>query len=207
MADSEEIGLNFKSRIPTLAADADITTAFKMYHYGVEVSPGPGNYAPNSIEGNLQAIDGRVDYLEAAGSGGRVSTVEPTAISLGVPSVPNGFIWVNPSIAAASVSYIADINTQVASYTLATADAGKIVEMNVGSANNLTIPTQASVPIPVGTIIRITQIGAGQTTVLADSGVTIRSRSSYIKLSGQYAKAEIYKRDTNEWLLSGDLSA
>jgi hypothetical protein len=97
-------------------------------------------------------------------------------------------------------------NTPTASYTLALADAGKVVEMNVASANNLTVPPAASVPFPLGTIIEITQLGGGQTTIIAGSGVTIRSPNGKMKLTGQYSSASLRKRATNEWMLIGDLS-
>lgn len=44
-------------------------------------------------------------------------------------------------------------NRQVASYPLVLSDADKLVEMNVGSANDLTVPTNASVAFPIGTQI------------------------------------------------------
>lgn len=98
-------------------------------------------------------------------------------------------------------------NTQTASYTLVLADNGKIIEMNVGSANNLTVPPNSSVAFPIGTLIGIDQIGAGQTTIVAGAGVTIRSSGSLVKVKGQYSSASLRKRATDEWVLVGDLSA
>lgn len=101
----------------------------------------------------------------------------------------------------------AGINTQTGtSYTLALSDKGKVVEMNNASANTLTIPPNSSVAFDVGTYINLAQIGAGQTTVQGGSGVTIRQRQSKLKFAGQYATATLYKRGTDEWLLSGDLT-
>ena len=51
------------------------------------------------------------------------------------------------------------------------------------------------------------QIGAGQTTILATGGVTILSYLSYVKMTGQYAGATLYKRATDTWVLMGNLSA
>lgn len=96
-------------------------------------------------------------------------------------------------------------NTQTASYTLVLADAGKIVEMNVGSANNLTVPPNSGVAFPIGTAIAICQIGAGLTTIVAGSGVTIDSLSGTLVMAGQYATASLRKRGTNEWVLAGGL--
>jgi hypothetical protein len=97
-------------------------------------------------------------------------------------------------------------NLQTASYTLVAGDAGKLVEMNVGSANNLTVPLNSSVPFPVGTKIDILQVGAGQTTVVATGGVTINANPG-IKLSGQWAAASLVKRATDNWVLIGNITA
>jgi hypothetical protein len=100
----------------------------------------------------------------------------------------------------------ASINAQTGtSYTLVLTDQSKIIEMNNASANTLTVPTDASVNFPVGTVIDIFQTGAGQTTV-GGAGVTINARPG-LKLSGQWATATLIKRATNTWLLTGSLSA
>lgn len=90
-------------------------------------------------------------------------------------------------------------------YTLVLTDAGRVIEMNNAAANTLTVPTDASVNFPVGTVIDIFQTGAGQTTV-GGAGVTINARPG-LKLSGQWATATLIKRAANTWLLTGSLSA
>lgn len=99
------------------------------------------------------------------------------------------------------------INTQTGSYTLVLSDGMKIVEMNVAGANNLTVPLNSSVAFPIGTLIDVTQIGAGQTTIVATGGVTISSKGGNLKLTGQWSGATLYKRATDTWVLLGDLSA
>lgn len=98
-------------------------------------------------------------------------------------------------------------NTQTDSYTLVLTDAGKMITMNKSTANNLTVPPNSSVAFPTNTRIDIIQYGAGQTTVVAGSGVTIRSSSSKLKLTGQYSGASLWKKGTDEWILVGDLTA
>ena len=77
--------------------------------------------------------------------------------------------------------------------------------MDVGSANNLTVPPNGSVAFPIGTQIIITQLGAGQTTIVAGSGVTILSSGGKLKIADQYSGATLIKRNTNEWVLFGNL--
>jgi hypothetical protein len=98
-------------------------------------------------------------------------------------------------------------NRQTASYTLVLSDADKLVEINNASANNLTIPLNSSVAFATGTQILLAQYGAGQTTIVATSGVTIRSNGAKLKLNAQYSGATLIKIDTNEWYLFGDIAS
>ena len=97
-------------------------------------------------------------------------------------------------------------NAQTSSYSLLLADKDKLVEMNVGSSNNLTVPLNSSQAFPVGTQITILQTGAGQTTVVATGGVTINATPG-LKLRAQWSSATLIKRGTDTWVLVGDLSA
>jgi hypothetical protein len=108
---------------------------------------------------------------------------------------------------AAKTNKLITTNRQTASYTLVLSDADKLVEMNVGSANNLTIPLNSSVAFPTGTQILLAQYGAGQTTIVATSGVTVRSNVGKLKLNVQYSGATLIKIGTDEWYLFGDLVA
>jgi hypothetical protein len=98
------------------------------------------------------------------------------------------------------------INQQTSSYALVLTDKDKIVEMNVGSANNLTVPLNSSVAYPIGTVIDIVQVGSGQTTVVATGGVTINSTSG-LKIRTQWGSASLIKRAENTWVLIGDVAA
>ena len=103
------------------------------------------------------------------------------------------------------ISHIAT-TTQVASYTLVLGDDGTIVQMNVGSANNLTVPANSSVAFTIGTQIIIQQQGAGQTTIVAAGGVTLSSTPG-LKLRAQNSGAVCVKYSTDAWFVFGDLSA
>jgi hypothetical protein len=98
------------------------------------------------------------------------------------------------------------LNKESASYTLLLTDAHNYVEMEVSSANVLTIPTNATVAFPIGTEIRVTQLGTGQTTITPAAGVTLRSISGKDKTTGQYSVATLFKRGLNEWYLFGDIT-
>lgn len=93
-----------------------------------------------------------------------------------------------------------------ASYVLVLADAFKLVTMSNAAANTLEVPPNSSVAFPNGTRIDIGQDGAGQTTVQAGVGVTIRTPET-LKLRKQYAKATLIKRATDTWDIEGNLEA
>jgi hypothetical protein len=96
-------------------------------------------------------------------------------------------------------------NTQTASYVLRLSDLAGTVETNEAGANTLTVPPNAATPFPIGTALKIAQIGAGQTTLTPGAGVTLRSRIG-LKSAGQYAVFYLYKRAADEWVASGDLT-
>jgi hypothetical protein len=95
---------------------------------------------------------------------------------------------------------------QSASYILVLSDNYKLIEMEVSTANTLTIPTNTSEPFPIGTQILISQLGTGQTTITPALGVTIRSSGGKTKTAAQYAMLTLIKRTTNDWYLAGDLT-
>jgi hypothetical protein len=97
-------------------------------------------------------------------------------------------------------------NTKTSSYTTVITDKDKVLEMNVDSANNLTIPLNSAVAYPIGTQINILQVGVGQTTVVPAVGVTINATPG-LKLRAQWSAATIAKRAENTWVLIGDLIA
>lgn len=93
------------------------------------------------------------------------------------------------------------INRQTGNYVLVLADTTKVVEMNVGSSNTVTVPPQSSVGWPDNTYITISQYGAGATSVVAGSGVTIRSSADTLVSPGQYAPMVLKKIASDEWYL------
>jgi hypothetical protein len=94
-------------------------------------------------------------------------------------------------------------NRQTASYTLVVGDKDKLVEMNVASANNLTVPASIFAD---GDQILLAQYGAGQTTVVAGSGMTIRSNGGKLKLNVQYSGASLVFVSATEAYLFGDIA-
>ena len=91
-------------------------------------------------------------------------------------------------------------------YTLATSDVNKLVELNNASAITLTIPTNAAVAgFNTGDQVNLLQTGAGQVTV-GGASVTLNGTPG-TKLRAQWSSATLIKRATDTWVIVGDLSA
>lgn len=112
----------------------------------------------------------------------------------------------------AAADKVRTANAQVADYTLVLADAGKSVDMNhATTALVLTVPPNASVAFPLGTIIEICRVGAGTVTITPGAAVTIPSileaaGTTDRTITTRFGSARIRKRATNEWVLTGTIS-
>lgn len=96
----------------------------------------------------------------------------------------------------------------LASYTLEAADRGKIIPMNNAMANTLTVPAEASVDFPIGTEIRVIQIGVGTTTITADAGVTLNGVvAGSGDVTAQWNEVKLYKADADEWYAVGAIGS
>jgi aconitase A len=104
------------------------------------------------------------------------------------------------------------LNDQTATYTAVLTDnRNKLVRMNVSTANDFLIPTNASVAFPIGSIINVTQLGTGATTIKAvTSGTTTitstGATSTAPVLRARYSAASCVKVATDTWLVIGDIS-
>ncbi len=150
---------------------------------GQNLGAGTGVYA--------QVTSDKLDFKSlVAGSGIGLSA---TATEITITSTATGAVLV--------------VNNQTGtSYTLVGTDAGKAVEMDNAAANTLTIPPNASVAFSVGTTILVRQQGAGQTTLVAGAGVTIRNPHLTLKFTTQYSSVSLHKRGTDEWCVEGNLT-
>ena len=108
------------------------------------------------------------------------------------------------ALATAMVALNAQTGT---TYTAVLGDDGDLITCDNASAIALTIPPNSSVAFGIGTQINVMQLGAGQVTITAGAGVTLRSAGSKLKTSAQYAVATCCKIATDTWVVIGNLSA
>ncbi len=95
-----------------------------------------------------------------------------------------------------------------ATNTLALTDANTVQRMNRGTAQAVTIPTNASVAFTVDeTQIAFLQQGAGAVTITGDTGVTVNGTSAgSVTINAQYKSCLAIKVATDEWIIVGDAS-
>ena len=120
-----------------------------------------------------------------------ISFLGATTVTIDCPVSSGGYVLLSSGIQA-----------KTASYTLVAADNGKVITMNVASANTLTVPAS----LAVGFNCTIIQIGAGQTTITASS-TTLNSVSSFLKISAQHGSASIISYASDVYNVAGSLSA
>ncbi len=79
------------------------------------------------------------------------------------------------------------------------------LEMTASAGTSvITVPSDASDNFPVGSVIQIIRVGAGEVQVTASAGATVNNALGN-RLRAQWSTATLRKRAANTWLLSGDL--
>lgn len=91
------------------------------------------------------------------------------------------------------------------SFTLgAGVPCGARLRPSAAAANTLGIAVEATAYYPVGFWFEVEQAGAGKTTVVPASGVTVRSPET-LAIRAQFSVVKLMKVAADEWTLSGDI--
>jgi hypothetical protein len=104
------------------------------------------------------------------------------------------------------------INSKTATYTVVLADnKNTLITMNVASANDFLLPTNANVAFPIGSVINVIQTGVGKTTIEAVTpGTTTVSSTGAVstapELRAQFSAASCIKVATDTWYIVGDIA-
>ncbi|QDB74621.1 minor tail protein [Gordonia phage VanDeWege] len=185
------------------------------------VTAGTGLSGGGTLDVNrtLSVLYGNTANTAAQGNDARLSdTRTPTDNTVSTAKVQDGAITLAKLATAVSVSIqqmidasvlaaqLVTINAQTGAYTLVATDANKAVEVTSASAVNVTIPTNASVAFPIGTVIEVDQMGAGKVTIVGASGVTVQSAVATPTSRAQYSALVLRKRAADLWLVTGDLA-
>lgn len=95
------------------------------------------------------------------------------------------------------------------SYTPVLADQYQVlITRSNASASTLTIPTNASVAFPVGTVITVLNKGAGAVTISGASGVTVLSAGAVAAspVLNQYKSCALMQVSANNWYVVGAIA-
>ena len=141
------------------------------------------------------------------GAPAALNTLDELAAALGDDA--NFASTVTTSLAAKTPELYTFTPDATATRTLALGDKFASIKFTGATATTITVPTNNSVAFPIGTYVEFYQFGAGQLTVAAATPATtsIRSTDSQKKSRTQYSSMVLIKVDTDEWLLTGDLTA
>lgn len=102
-----------------------------------------------------------------------------------------------------ALKYLVETTEQTADYTLALTDVNKVVNMNKSGAGTVTVPTNASVAFPIGSVVNVYNQSSDDVDIMGDSGVTVRNAGTL----AQYGEVSLRKRATDEWVLAGVVGA
>ena len=190
---------------------------------------GAVNVTRNDIQNTIDVLIGGDEIvLEGDVTGGLVGNVVAgfqgialldTVPTTGQAMVYNGSAWTPGTVGTSGLTAASVTRAKLATdalavafgsqsgttYTLVLGDAFTHLRMSNAGAITLTVPTNASVAFAVGTQIAVEQTGAGQVTVAAAGGVTLRT-SLTAKTRAQYSVLLLTKLATDEWLISGDMA-
>jgi len=129
------------------------------------------------------------------------STTSPSGLVYPLPSdpiAPLNTIFQDLAESVQAALIVEEETTEkTADYTLALADVGLIVAMNKSGTATLTVPTDAAVAFPVGTVVGVYNLSSDAVTVAGDSGVDVRNAGTV----AQYAEVKLRKRATDEWVM------
>lgn len=134
-------------------------------------------------------------------------------------STTSGLQWVTPEVTLSNTATLTNktltapvinvaFNAQIGTtYALALSDNGKVVEVSNLLPITVSIPTN-STAFPIGAQITVLQSGTGQITFAASNPATTTVNGTPgLKLRTQWSSAVLLKRDTEQWVVLGDVVA
>ena len=188
------------------AASDGVSNQWAVYKNGSPLDGAAGG-------ANVEVTEGGYNNSGIGGVSGALSVTEGDTISLHgyvATTATNYTGWIEVEVLEGSALSMAaavpvTVNAQTGtSHTAALADAQALVTMDNAGANTFTLPTNAAVAFPVGTMISVKQKGAGVTTGEAPSGGTLNGvTDGSCAFSAQWATLTFTKLGTDEWTVDG----
>ena len=98
--------------------------------------------------------------------------------------------------------YLALIKTVTSNYTPTADDLGYYIRMNNSSAATVTLVSDSTEAIPVGTTFIVGQVNTGGVTFVAGSGATVHSPGQ-LSIALRWGKVAVFKVAANTWEIDG----
>lgn len=118
------------------------------------------------------------------------------------PTGPTGATGTDGATGATGAGYLALIKTVSTSYTPTASDLGYYIRMNNSSAATVTLVSDATEAIPVGTTFIVGQVNTGGVTFVAGAGATVHSPGQ-LTIALQWGKVAVFKVSANTWEIDG----
>lgn len=152
--------------------------------------------------GNLPTNATYWSLLAAAGAGDVVGPATSTDSVLAVYDGVSGKLLKNSTMLITSVGYIGA--PQSTNTTVAASDAGKHIYFTGGSTATLTIETNSTTPIDIGTTILVLNNNSGNLTI-SGAGVTFQLANGTTgnRTVATKGMASLIKVDTDTWWVTG----
>lgn len=203
----------------------DVNPEFTKVEAAIDDTLSRKGDTPNSMEADLDMNSN--DVLNATRvftnqlylNGQLITDVATGSPVTGTPSVSAAYAWTGihsfsqlPTVGGSDLVTSANIQNQVVpinvqtttAYTAVLTDRGSLVTLNNASAITCTIPLNASVAYPTGTVLSFAQLGAGQVTFVGTVGVTLNNSTGLVSKT-QYSMISFIKTGTDTWIASGSL--
>ena len=182
------------------------TTAFVQQEIAILTDSAPGLL--NTLDELAAALGDDANFAATTANAIALKAplASPTFTGL-VTVAANGIAYTDGTQAKEGVPSRTPIISKTASYTLsAESERDSLIEVSSESGTTITIPLNSAVAYPVGTTLDILQTNTGQVTIAGDAGVTVNGTPG-LKLRTRWSSATLFKRDTNTWVVFGDLTA
>jgi hypothetical protein len=196
----------------------DVTFTGNFGFNPITLDLSPLKFTGGTINGNLiitnNTNDGKIGvnvpnpttalHISASTDPVKIESLTANTLDNNVLSIDDTGVVHKYPISGLSKSVLS-INSQTSNYILLPTDQNKLIEMSASTSISVTVPAYSAVSYDVGVQILLVRGGSGEVSVVADSGVTIKSVTNYLSLNNQYSSATLVKIDTNTWYLFGDL--
>jgi hypothetical protein len=165
-----------------------------------------GNTLLEGISGQSYGLIGTSTYLDVKNTNGYNKEIELDMTAVESKLDTDGYIKQEALNSALDLKLDATArfitkNTQSATYAILPSDLNKMIEMSGGGFIDIT----DSASFGVGFSVDILQTTGSQVTIRG-VGTTVVNGTPGLKLRAQWSSATLIKRDTDLWVLIGDLS-